>query len=183
MAHWWPLSHYQKNRTVCYLPEVLRYIVLQLALHQMSKQRLDLVEDTLLWLVCVILDGQESLRWKTNSHWYKIHCVKQGVDQMLCGEYRKQTADVHLWQAWLHVELLEDSIHVTCGSSVLQSNKTWDWSALHRGQILTRTQETLVSHTHKKYWTTNIMARNAFPSMSYIKLLAEGRIGLVVHGQ
>lgn len=45
------------NAQQCYLPEVLRYVVLQFALHQMTKQRLDLVEDTLFWLVRIILDG------------------------------------------------------------------------------------------------------------------------------
>lgn len=46
---------------MCYLPEVLRYIILEFALHQMAKQRLDLIENTLFWLLCVILNGQESL--------------------------------------------------------------------------------------------------------------------------
>lgn len=48
--------------TSSYLPEVLRYVVLQLALHQVTKQRLDLVEDTVFWLVSVILNGEEGLK-------------------------------------------------------------------------------------------------------------------------
>lgn len=51
---------------LCYLPKVLRHVVLQFALHQMTKQRLDLIEDALLWLVSVVLDGQESLRKHTH---------------------------------------------------------------------------------------------------------------------
>lgn len=53
--------------TLCYLPKVLRHVVLQFALHQMTKQRLDLIEDALLWLVSVVLDGQESLRKHTQG--------------------------------------------------------------------------------------------------------------------
>lgn len=49
-------------KNVFYLPEVLRDVVLQFALHQMTKQRLDLVEDALLWLIGIILNRQESLR-------------------------------------------------------------------------------------------------------------------------
>lgn len=48
--------------TSSYLPEVLRDVVLQLALHQVAKQRLDLVEDTFFRLISVILDGQEGLK-------------------------------------------------------------------------------------------------------------------------
>lgn len=48
--------------TSSYLPEVLRHIVLQLALHQVAKQRLDLVEDTFFRLVSVILNGEEGLK-------------------------------------------------------------------------------------------------------------------------
>lgn len=45
----------------CYLPEVLWHVVLQLALHQVAKQGLDLVEDAFLRLVCVVLNGKEGL--------------------------------------------------------------------------------------------------------------------------
>lgn len=51
-----------QNYTVHYLPEVLRYVVLQFALHQVAKQRLDLVENALFWLIGVIFNGQESLK-------------------------------------------------------------------------------------------------------------------------
>lgn len=52
-----------------YLPKVLRHVGLQFALHQMSKQRLDLIEDALLRLIRVVLNGQKSLRkaCSTNS--------------------------------------------------------------------------------------------------------------------
>lgn len=67
-----------------YLPEVLRDVVLQLALHQVSEQRLDLTENTLVWLLRVILYRQKGLS-----------------------------------QARLHVQLLEYSIHIAGGSTVL----------------------------------------------------------------
>lgn len=40
---------------VTYLPEVLRYVILQLAFHQMPKERLHLVEHAVVWIVRVII--------------------------------------------------------------------------------------------------------------------------------
>lgn len=95
----------------------------------MTKQRLDLVKDTLFWLVRIILDGQESLKITyMYNQCYWVHCVKKQVwTQVLSGDYKRQKAHgkyAYLWKARLHIELLKHSIHVACGSTVLQPNET-----------------------------------------------------------
>lgn len=57
----------------------------------MAKQRLDLVEDTLFWLIGVILNGQESLKTK---HTYSLilDSVCGLKEQMPSGDYRRETA-------------------------------------------------------------------------------------------
>lgn len=44
-----------------HLPKILRDIVLQFAFHQMTKQRLDLVEDAVVRIIGFILQGEQSL--------------------------------------------------------------------------------------------------------------------------
>lgn len=62
-----------------YLPKVLRHVVLQFALHQMTKQRLHLIEDALLRLISVVLDGQESLRNTHSMNSMSGHCQLSGL--------------------------------------------------------------------------------------------------------
>lgn len=80
---------------------------------------------------------------------------------------------MHLWKARLHVELLEHSVHVTRGATILQPNKTRDGAALYWGKILTE--------QHTFIFTDQMANLFNMECLSYIKLLAQGRIGLVMH--
>lgn len=92
----------------------------------MAKQRLDLVEDAFLRLVCVILNGQEGLQRNANTRF---------ENELGCAGMIFKTAEeegsVYLRQAGLHVELLEHGVHVTRGAAVFQPDKTRDRPALH----------------------------------------------------
>lgn len=109
--------------TLCYLPKVLRHVVLQFALHQMTKQRLDLIEDALIWLVSVVLDGQESLRNTHSANSMPGHVRLSGLERPLVTAAGKRTTQTYLGEAGLHVELLKHGVHVAGGPAVLQPNE------------------------------------------------------------
>lgn len=44
----------------------------------------------------------------------------------------------HLRESGLHVQLLEDCVHVTSGTTVPQPHKPWTGSAVHGGKVLER---------------------------------------------
>lgn len=60
------------------------------------------------------------------------HHLNQGLySNSRCSEIKNENA-VHLRKARLHIKLLEHGVHVTRGSTVLQSYEAWDRPALHR---------------------------------------------------
>lgn len=85
----------------------------------MPKQRLHLIEDALLRLISVILDGQERLR---NTH--GTNSIRLGQPPVTAAG--KCTVPVYLREARLHVELLKHSVHVASGSAVLQPDEPRD---------------------------------------------------------
>lgn len=117
------MKTHNEGTSSCYLPKVLRHVVLQFALHQMTKQRLDLIEDALLRLVSVVLDGQESLRNTHSTNSMSGHWWLSGLEGPLVTEAGNCTAMTYLREARLHVELLEHGVHVASGSAVLQPDE------------------------------------------------------------
>lgn len=65
----------------------------------------------------------------------------QAMHTLLITTNRKEEGN-HLRETGLHVQLLEDGVHVTCGATIPQTHKPCTGPAVHWGEVLGRRGET-----------------------------------------
>lgn len=58
-------------------------------------------------------------------------------------ETKQKRGSNHLWETRLHIQLLEDGIHVTRSTTIPQPHKPWAGPAIHRGKVLGKKVETV----------------------------------------
>lgn len=65
----------------------------------------------------------------------------------------------NLWNSWHHVQLLDDRVHVTCGTTILQPNKSTSGPSINRRQVLNITIATKCEFPQEQFTHIHLLTR------------------------